>query len=137
MLAVVQMVYPTIKSDARLSLEILYFREIQTRTSPNVWAGASKEREREKVRVNRKLDDPRPSSELFALSSRMPSLLSIRPNQLVSLSFSFFFLSLNPRTAISRSVSTSSSSFTTPHHPPYLRVRCTEKKCVCIWIPAR
>lgn len=48
MLAVVQMVYPTIKSDARLSLEILYFREIQTRTSPNVWAGASKERERER-----------------------------------------------------------------------------------------
>ena len=35
----VQMVYPTIKSDARLPLEILYFREIQTRTSPNVWAG--------------------------------------------------------------------------------------------------
>lgn len=66
MLAVVQMVYPTIKSDARLSLEILYFREIQTRTSPNVWAGVSK-----RVgggEVNRKLDDPRPSSKLFALS---------------------------------------------------------------------
>lgn len=59
MLAVVQMVYPTIKSDARLPLEILYFREIQTRTSPNVWAGRG-------GGVNRKLDDP--SSKLFALS---------------------------------------------------------------------
>lgn len=53
MLAVVQMVYPTIKSDARLFREIPCFREIQTRRTSNAWAGTSMGEG-----TSRKLDDP-------------------------------------------------------------------------------
>jgi len=42
MLAVVQMVYPTIKSDARLFREIPCFREIQTRRTSNARAGPAR-----------------------------------------------------------------------------------------------
>lgn len=63
MLAVVQMVYPTIKSGARLCREIPCFREIQTRRTPNgVGEQAGKGRE---GRNRRKARRPAPIVEAF------------------------------------------------------------------------
>lgn len=74
MLAVVQMVYPTIKSDARLLRKIPCFREIQTRRTSNARAGPRGTRAPRERNESRELDDPHPSSGLFSCSPYFPCI---------------------------------------------------------------
>lgn len=134
-LAVVQTVYPTIKSDARLCRgKSPRFRGVQTGGSSNAWAGAST-----RVRNKQKSSTTRAHRRSFPLSRSLylsyPTYEShsylISPYTKLSLS-----LSLSPHGSLR-----SYFPFLPPHAPPPRQTaRLTSgrrKKCVCVWTLAR
>lgn len=135
MLAVVQMVYPTIKSDARLSPgNPLLPRDSNAENSR--MRGATRH-ERRVAGTSGKLDDPHLSSELSALS------LTVSPLHLPGvalLSRSFFHQVSSFSLPLPRQFPSSPLLTHPPPLSPVTRARLTSgrrKKCVCVWTAAR